>query len=101
MSSFFIKYNNLAVHVEQSNKLSIGRNLVYKVIKMKKTEDFESIRSKSPYANCIKIDLKEQLISKTLSRTLPKDILSYVIDIPEVKASIRENKINEILSLYS
>jgi hypothetical protein len=97
MSDFFIKYKNIAIHVEDSRKLGGLRIPKCTIININ-DNDYEIARTRYPYANCVKIDLYEQLTSKNLKRTLPKNIREHILELPEVKAFIRDDKINRILS---
>lgn len=97
MSNYFIKYKNLAIHFESNHKLSGHSHPVFKVIPMRSEDDFEMLRRISPYANCVKMDLHEQLTSNNLSRTLPRYIKDIILSLPEVKSIMREDKIKSIL----
>ena len=96
MSDYFIKYKNLAVHAHQTSKLR--NSYSYKVIPIGSDMEYEYIRLRFPYANCIKMDLQEQLYSKTLKKTLPKIVREGVCDLIEVKALLRDEKIDRLLS---
>lgn len=98
MSDFFIKYKNIAIHAEDSKKLSGLRTPRCKVIVMQKEDDFELFRVQNPYAQCKKIDLAEQLYGKNLKYTLPKYIREAVLELPEVKSLLRDDKIDIILN---
>ena len=97
MSDFFIKYKNIAIHVEDSRKLSGSRRPTCKIVTQKE-EDFEMFRKQNPYAQCKKVDLYEQLYGKNLKYTLPRNIRNAVLELPEVKSLLRDDKINSILS---
>ena len=96
MSDYFIKYKNLAVHAHQTSKLI--NKYSYKVIPLGSDIEFEYIRLRFPYANCIKMDLQEQLYSKNLKKTLPKMVMEGVCNLIEVKVLLRDEKIDRLLS---
>lgn len=98
MSDFFIKYKNIAIHAEDSKKLGGLRRPTCKVIVMQNEEDFELFRRQNPYAQCKKVDLYEQLHGKNLGYTLPKNIRNAVLELPEVKALLRDDKLDIILN---
>jgi len=98
MADYFVKYKNLAILCESNRKWRGFGTPKFKVIHMQNEEDFESFRKQSPYANCVKMDLDEQLTSKNLKRTLPKHIKEHIFDLPEVKAFLRDDKIDRILN---
>jgi hypothetical protein len=60
--------------------------------------DYEYKRLRYPYANCIRMDLREQLFGKNLQKTLPKKIMNEVCNLVEVKSLIRDEKIDRLLS---
>lgn len=95
MTDFFIKYDLLAVHARQTSRLS--GSYEYRVIRMASDMEFEYIRQKNPYANCVKIDLRDQLFGKNLRRNLPKKIREAVCALDEIKSVIREEKIDRLL----
>ena len=96
MSDYFIKYKNLAVHAHQTSKLI--NKYSYKVIPIASDMEYEYIRLRFPYANCIKMDLQEQLYSKTLKKTLPRGVKEEVCNLIELKALLRDEKIDRLLS---
>ena len=96
MSDYFIKYENVAVYAQRTSKLCFLYS--YKVITIAGDMDYEYKRLRYPYANCIRIDLREQLFGKNLKKTLPKMIMSEVCNLVEVKALIRDEKIERILN---
>ena len=99
MADFFVKYRNIAIHVEDSKKLSGLRIPKCKVIVMQKEEDFEMFRRQNPYAQCKKVDLAEQLLyDKNLGYTLPRNIREALLELPEVKALLRDDKLDIILN---
>lgn len=98
MADYFVKYKNLAIHCENNRKLSGWVTPKFKVIVMQNEYDFELFRTQSPYANCVKMDLEEQLTSKKLKKTMPKHIRIGILEIPEVKAFLRDDKIDSILN---
>lgn len=98
MSDFFIKYKNIAIHAEDSKKLGGLRTPRCKVIVMQKEDDFELLKVQNPYAQCKKIDLTEQLYSKNLKYNLPRNIREAVLQLPEVKTLLRDDKIDIILN---
>jgi len=59
MSSYFIKYENVAIYVCQTSKLISSYS--YTVIPIAGQMDYEYKRLRYPYANCIRMDLREQL----------------------------------------
>jgi hypothetical protein len=96
MSSYFIKYENFAIYVCQTSKLISSYS--YTVIPIAGQMDYEYKRLRYPYANCIRMDLREQLFGKNLQKTLPKKIMSEVCNLVEVKSLIRDEKIDRLLS---
>jgi hypothetical protein len=49
-----------------------------------------------PYANCVKIDLQEQLFGKNLKRYLPKKIRESVCELEDIKPLIRDERIERL-----
>jgi len=96
MSSYFIKYENVAIYVCQTSKLISSYS--YTVIPIAGQMDYEYKRLRYPYANCIRMDLREQLFGKNLQKTLPKKIMKEVCNLIEVKALLRDEKIDRLLS---
>ena len=96
MSDYFIKYKSIAIHAHQTSKLI--NKYSYKVIPIASDMEYEYIRLRFPYANCIRMDLREQLFGKNLQKTLPKKIMSEVCNLVEVKYLIRDEKIDRLLS---
>lgn len=96
MSNYFIKYKNLAIHIFKKSKFSSKYS--YEVMTLGGDMEYEYLRLRYPYANCIKIDLEEQLYSKSLKRTLPKMVREGVCDLIELKALLRDEKIDRLLS---
>ena len=96
MSSYFIKYENVAIYVCQTSKLISSYS--YTVIPIAGQMDYEYKRLRYPYANCIRMDLREQLFGKNLQKTLPKKIMNEVCNLIEVKALLRDEKIDRLLS---
>lgn len=96
MSSYFIKYENVAIYVCQTSKLRSSYS--YTVIPIGGQVDYQYKCLRYPYANCIKMDLREQLYGKNLQKTLPKKIKDEICNLIEVKALLREEKIDRLLS---
>jgi hypothetical protein len=92
MSTYFVKYKKIAVHIT-FEKLSC----MHTIIILDDEKDFDIIKQKSSYAGSRKFNLEEQLISTNLKRTLPKDIKNYILNIPDIKIAMRYNKIDDIL----
>ena len=95
MSNYFIKYKNIAIHVFKKSKFS---KYSYEVMTLGGDMEYEYLRLRYPYANCIKIDLGEQLYGKSLKRTLPFDIMDLICNIKEVKVLLRDEKLERILN---
>ncbi len=96
MSDYFIKYEKFAVYVSQTSKLI--SSYTYKVIPIASDMEYEYMRLRYPYANCIRMDLREQLFGKNLQKTLPKKIMSEICNLVEVKSLIRDEKLERILN---
>ena len=96
MSDFFIRYDSVIVHARKTSKLC--SYYTYTVLHIESDTEFEFIRQKNPYANCVKIDLGEQLFGKNLRRNLPKKIREAVCELDEIKSIIRDEKIDRLLS---
>lgn len=97
MIDYFIRYKSLAIHAYKTTKLT--NKYSYKVIPLVSDIEFEYIRLRFPYANCIKIDLQEQFYSKNLKKKLPKMVMEGVCDLIELKALLRDEKIDRLLSV--
>lgn len=96
MSDFFIRYDSVIVHVRKTSKL--WSDYAYTVMYVASDMEFEYMRQKNPYANCVKINLREQLFGKNLRRSLPKKVREAVCDLDEIKSMIRDEKIDRFLS---
>ena len=96
MSSYFVKYKNLAIYINKSSKLI--DSYTYKVILIEGDMDYELKRFRYPYANAIKMDLSEQLYGKNLKKTLPVKVKNGICNLIEVKALLRDDKIDILLS---
>lgn len=94
MSDFFIRYQNVAVHARRTSKLSSSYE--YRVMYIEHDSHFEFIRKMHPYANCVKIDLQEQLFGKNLKRYLPKKIRESVCELADIKPLIRDERIERL-----
>lgn len=94
MSDFFIRYQNVAVHARRTSKF--GSPYEYRVMYIEHDSHFEFIRKMHPYANCVKIDLKEQLFGKNLKRYLPKKIRESVCELEDIKPLIRDERIERL-----
>jgi hypothetical protein len=95
---YFVRFENIAVLVEQSGKLSTRPPFSCKIIPLEADVDFKKMCRKNPFANCKRIDFYNQ----TKKLVIPGYIMDYILEIPEVKSVIiskeRDNKIDEILS---
>jgi len=96
MSDYFIKYENVAIHACRTSKLRSAYS--YAVIPIGGDMDYELKRLRYPYANCVKIDLREQLFGKNLKRTLPKRIMDEICNLAEIMPLIRDEKIERLLN---
>jgi hypothetical protein len=95
---YFVRFENIAVLVEQSGKLVRGGlNLSYEIFTLDK-DDFKKLSKKNPFANCKRVDY----FDPNKKDAIPRYIMDYILNIPEVKSVIiskeRDNKIDEILS---
>lgn len=98
--AYFIKYKDLAIYCDISPmKLSMSVYKQCEVFVMDSEYQFELLRTRHPYSQCIKMDLQEQLTRKNLGKTMPRKIREFILSIPEVKLRLREDKINEILEI--
>ena len=103
--NYIIKYDNLTIHAISNIKMgrvsTFPPKYDYTVTIMEKEGDYEKMIKKSPYANCIKINLEEQLTSKNLKKTLPKRIMLEILELPEVilvsRSIDRDDKLKTIL----
>lgn len=95
MSDFFINFDGFAIYVRKKDRLREAYS--HSVVAIESDQHFEVVRQRNPYANCIKIDFREQMFGKNLKRTLPKKIKDYVSGLEEAKAFIRDEKIKKIL----
>lgn len=95
---YFVRFENIAVLVEQSGKLSARPKHSYKIFHLEDDVDFKKMCRKNPFANYRRIDFYNQ----TKKSVIPGYIMDYILEIPEVKSVIiskkRDNKIDEILS---
>ena len=96
MSNYFIKYKNLAIHVFKKSKFSSKYS--YEVMTLCGDMEYEYLRLRYPYANCVRIDLQEQLYSNNLKRTLPFDIRDSICNLTEVKVLLREERLERLLN---
>lgn len=94
---YFVKFENIAVFIEQSGKLSSRTPFSCKIIPLEDV-DFKKMCRKNPFANCKRIDFYNQ----TKKSIIPGYIMDYILEIPEVKSVIiskdRDNKIDQILN---
>lgn len=95
---YFVRFENIAVLVEQSGKLITRPPFSCKIIHLEDDVDFKKMCRKSPFVNYKRIDFYNQ----TKKSVIPGYIMDYILEIPEVKFIIiskeRDNKIDEILS---
>ena len=96
MSNYFIKYKNLAIHVFKKSKFSSKYS--YEVMTLGGDMEYEYLRLRYPYANCVRIDLQEQLYSNNLKRTLQFDIRDSICNLTEVKVLLREERLERLLN---
>ena len=96
MSDYFIKYKSLAIHAHKTSKLI--NKYSYTVIPIGGQMDYQYKCLRYPYANCVKMDLQEQLYGKNLKKTLPKMVREGVCNLIEVKVLLRDEKIDRLLS---
>ena len=94
---YFIKYKNLIIYSTKISKLDWWDHVFKCEIVSRNPFDFDSLRKQFPYANCIKIDLEEQFTSKNLRKTLPILVMNAVLELPEVKVILRDDKLKNIL----
>ncbi len=70
----------------------------HKIINISDDSHWYRLCNQHPYANCVKTDLILQLTGKHLRRTIPKLVKLAILNIPDVKILLREDKINDILN---
>jgi hypothetical protein len=96
MANYFIKYKKFAICAYR--ELDWVNSYTYRVIPIESDMEYEYMRLRFPYANCIKMDLREQLFGKNLSKTLPLKIKEEVSQLIEIKDLIRDEKIERLLN---
>lgn len=92
MSDYFIKYKNLAIYAQESRKLIRPRNYRCKVVDTDADISFDKYKTKDPYAQCRKLNIE------SVEDLLPVNLKHGLLEIPEVQALIREDKINKIIN---
>lgn len=95
---YFVRFENIAVLVEQSGKLIARPPFSCKIITLEADVDFKKMCRKNPFANCKRVDY----FDPNKKDVIPRYIMDYILDLPEVKAIMiakdRDNKIDEILN---
>ncbi len=90
MSDYFIKYKNLAIYAEESRKL-VRRNYRCQVVTTEADTVFDKYKTKNPYAQCRKLTIE------SVENLLPVNLKLGLLELHEVQALIREDKINKII----
>ncbi len=91
MSDYFIKYKNLVIYAEESRKLIRPRNYRCHVVDANADISFDRYKTKNPYAQCRKLNIE------SVEDLLPVNLKDGLLEMPEVQALIREDKINKII----
>lgn len=91
MSDYFIKYKNLVIYAEESRKLIRSRNYRCHVVDVNADISFDRYKTKNPYAQCRKLNIE------SVEDLLPVNLKDGLLEMPEVQALIREDKINKII----
>jgi hypothetical protein len=95
---YLVRFENIAVLIEQSGKLSARPPFSCKIIPLEDDVDFKKMCRKNPFANYKRIDFYNQ----TKKSVIPGYIMDYILGIPEVKSVIiskdRDDKIDQILN---
>ena len=91
MSDYFIKYKNLAIYAQETRKLIRPRNYRCKVVDTDAEMTFDKYKVKNPYAQCVKLTIDK------VENVLPIHLKLGLLELPEVQALIREDKINKII----
>lgn len=91
MSDYFIKYKNLAIYAQESRKLIRQRNYRCIVVDTDADISFDQYKTKNPYAQCRKLNIES-------FEDLPVNLKHGLLEMPEVQALIREDKINKIIN---
>jgi len=94
---YLVRYKNMGIHVSIP-KWGIPGVFDHKIINLLDDNHWDRLCRQHPYANCVRTDLMTQLTGKHLRRTIPKLVKLAILDIPDVKILLREDKINDILN---